>query len=497
MNKSSVNISFLNLAAQSPSLELNFAMSEKIHKESVDKKHLFFMCDSALTSCSVNVLNKKSICNICTHKAKEGFKIFKARNPNSKLIKVKRKDIEYNLTNHSIDKNIDDELLLGVHSTIGSQLRLDNMDILDKRWKKIKEKMYISSIGLYSYFDKFFNEQKVENFVIFNGRLSCARPSLAASKKNNINYNLFDAALNGKVPMYSVNEMFHSINYEKKNALKTYVKFFKEADSIAQEYMFKKQNAISTNDYAYTKNQTIGHIDEKILELKKPLISFFVSSDDEYRFIGSDWAGFGLPDQIESIYKIINSSLSKKYDFVVKMHPNQKNMHRSIKERYRKLSESVNLLLPENKTDTYSLIMHSEIILNFCSTVGAEANYLRRPVVQIGASRFRLLPVANYVNSPEEAIEIIKQNKFKLMPKRASVVYFCYHGKSQFKLDAYEWIEDGVFTYGGKFIRAPFRLRLFAAFDKLYYHIIKGETKIFSNLFMYATNLIFGTTKVK
>ena len=55
--------------------------------------------------------------------------------------------------------------------------------------------------------------------------------------------------------MYSVNEMFHSINFEKQNALKTYVKFLKESNQIADEYMFKKQNAIQTNDFVYTKDQ--------------------------------------------------------------------------------------------------------------------------------------------------------------------------------------------------------------------------------------------------
>ena len=141
--------------------------------------------------------------------------------------------------------------------------------------------------------------------------------------------------------------------------------------------------------------------------------------------------------------------------------------------------------------------MRSEIILNFCSTVGAEANYLRKPVVQIGASPFRLLPVANYVNSPEEAIVVIDQKKFKLMPKRASTVFFCYHERPQFRLKSYEWIEDGVFKYGNKFINTPLILRLLAVPDKLYIHVIKGNKEIFSNLFMYTKNLIFGTVKVK
>ena len=79
INKESINISYLNLAAQSP-LKLNLAFSEKIRIDS--KRDNIFMCDKALKSCSVNVLNKKSVCNICTYKAKKGFKEFK-RNPRS------------------------------------------------------------------------------------------------------------------------------------------------------------------------------------------------------------------------------------------------------------------------------------------------------------------------------------------------------------------------------------------------------------------------------
>ena len=60
--------------------------------------------------------------------------------------------------------------------------------------------MFESSKSLYNYFNTFLKKKNVKNFIIFNGRLSCARPLIQASIKNNINYYLFDAAINGKVP---------------------------------------------------------------------------------------------------------------------------------------------------------------------------------------------------------------------------------------------------------------------------------------------------------
>jgi hypothetical protein len=43
LNLSKINISFLNLAAQSPSLELNLALSEKIHKK-IKTRSMFSLC---------------------------------------------------------------------------------------------------------------------------------------------------------------------------------------------------------------------------------------------------------------------------------------------------------------------------------------------------------------------------------------------------------------------------------------------------------------------
>ena len=63
--------------------------------------HIIFMCDKALTSCSVNVFNKVSICNLCTSRAKTGFRHFKKRNPNSELIKIKRSDLKIGKTNNN------------------------------------------------------------------------------------------------------------------------------------------------------------------------------------------------------------------------------------------------------------------------------------------------------------------------------------------------------------------------------------------------------------
>ena len=496
-NKERLNISFLNLPIQSPSLELNFALSEKIHIES-NKKHLIFMCDRALKSCSVNVLNKKSICNICRYKAKQGFKKFKERNPNSELIKIKRSDLfSHKLDLNVLEKNVNQEILLGVHSTIATQLRLEDMNLLNKKWIKIKEKMLESSYSLFAYFDDFLLNNSVDKFVIFNGRLSCSRPLIEASKKNEVNYLLFDAAVNGKVPMYSINEMFLSIEFEKRNSLVTYLKFFRESKQLAQKYFTLKRKKIPVNDTIYTQNQVDNFIDSSIKKLTKPIISIFVSSDDEYRFVGSDWSNYSIVDQIESINELINSKLKEKYDFVVKMHPNQSNIHKSSMNKYKNLSRNVLVMFPNDKTDTYALIENSELIICYSSSVALDANYMRKPVVQIGPSIFLKFLISTFAKTTKEAVSLILENKFKIMPIRGSIISYTYYMKPSFTLKAYNYVKDGVYEYGGEIIKPPLYLRILAVPAKLYVYLEKGDLEIFKNFSMHLSNLIFGERKVK
>ena len=116
---------------------------------------------------------------------------------------------------------------------------------------------------------------------------------------------------------------------------------------LLQNSFLTKEKKIPINDVAYTKNQMDNYIDESVRNFTKPIISVFVSSDDEYRFIGSDWSKYTILDQVESIRELINSKLSDKFDFVIKMHPNQKSIHKSTMNKYKLLSKDVMVLFPE------------------------------------------------------------------------------------------------------------------------------------------------------
>ena len=105
------------------------------------------------------------------------------------------------------------------------------------------------------------------------------------------------------------------------------------------------------------------------------------------------------------------------------------------------------------------------------------------------------LPTANFVKSSNEAIQMILNLRFKVMPKRSSIAYFTFNMKANFELETYKYIEDGIYTYANKYITAPFKIRLLAVLSKLYNAFLRGDFEIISKLYLYIPNLIYGRTR--
>ena len=155
------------------------------------------------------------------------------------------------------------------------------------------------------------------------------------------------------------------------------------------------------------------------------------------------------------------------------------------------------VLQPDNKTDTYELISISEYVINFCSSVGAEASYLRKKVIQIGPSMYIKLPIANYVKDARECSVLIKNSKAKIMPLRASVIWFNYLYSGNVNLDMYSIPSPGIFLYHNKQLRVKLSTKIISSIDKLLIQLRKGDFSIFENFTLYLANFLFSRNNVK
>lgn len=491
---SSFNYTFLNLAAQSPTIELALSVTDKIQNEK-KLNQVFYVCNSALKSCSVNIKNKKSICRLCISKAQIGINLYKQKNENVTVKYINRSDLE-NYSN-DIDPITYKDLLLGVNSTIASQFRIRDIHKLEKKWMKYHKKMLDSSLGLFKFFEKEINQRKPDSFVVFNGRLSCSRPVKTLSIKYNLDYYLFDSSFNGNFPILAKNQMFHSIEFARKTALTSYIKNFSVSHFTAKKFMNAKLNKKIVNDKVYTSHQKKSYLDPRVLVKGKKIFSVFTSSDDEYKYIGSDWKNHKILNQANEIRKLIDLLDHNKYHLVVKMHPNQANMHKSNLDEFDSLRDKVLVLNPLNKSDTYELIRQSDIVITFCSSVGVEANFLRKKVIQIGPSHFMSLPVANFVKNAQDCYSLIDSGAAKLMPLRASIVWFTYASFPNCYLPSYTTNYDGKFYFNKSRIKVGFGVKILSLISKLIYNIERGNFDFIKNFSLYFRNFILSENRVK
>ena len=490
-----MNATFLNFAAQSPTVELHLSIAEKLHSEN-NEPNVFFICDSALKSCSINVTNNKAICLACKNRAENSVKLFRKKY-NAEIIYVTRKALdELNSGINSIDINIVDNLELGVRSSVASHVRIDQIEKLNGMWKEIYLNMFDSSKSLYLYFKEKIQLLGIKNLIAFNGRFSCARPIVEASENSGINYFLFDTIMQ-KRPYFVKNYLLHNLEVSKKNAIKTYLDFFAGANELAETYMHSKVNKIAVNDKVYTRKQQKSFVPKEVIDSSRPIISIFSSSDDEYRYLGADWKSFPIVSQVDSIKTLLKSGLSDYYTFVLRMHPNQEYMSKANTTDYMNLKKEGKIIIlePSNNTDSYELIKISTIVINFCSTIGIEANYLRKPVIQIGPSSFRLLPAANYTRDALEAIDLITSKNFKIMPIRASIIWFAYLTKFQDSLPSFKHSPDGSWTYNGESVPSSKILRILSLPAKIYVNLCKSNYSFLRKAPMYLYNLILNKYK--
>jgi len=490
--------SFLNFAAQSPIIELHLSVVQREVDENRIKEVCFVVCDSGLKSCSINISHSLAICALCRSRAKEAINLFKANNPDLDVSTIHYRGNEIHDDIYKpLEPQIIENIELGVRSSIASHVRTDELKLLNKYWKKKYHEMMASSKKLFSFFF-FLGDKSESTFIFFNGRFSCARPIVEAANLTKSKFVVFDSIQQIR-PTIVTNAMLHNLNVAKNNAISTYLANFSEAELIAQNFMFKKRNKIIVNDKVYTLNQEQSYVSTSI-NFEKPILSIFTSSDDEYRYIGADWSEYRIVNQVESIIEISNSELINQFNIVVRMHPNQMYMPQAIKDRYNYLSSHTNvtILPPEDRTDSYELIDRSSVVINFCSTIGVEANYLRKPVIQIGPSSFCKLPVANYVSDVSEAINLILNHKFKVMPIRGSIIWFCYLSVFEsflpdFKVDK----ENGEWTYKGQMVRTNKLLRFISIFPKMWINHKKGNYDFLRNYKFYLQNILNNTYRVK
>ena len=481
---------FFNYALGSPPLELH--ISNVIDLLDRGNKITIYVCDGELESCTANPLHSKSVCRYCKFRSMDSLKDIKDD------VDIKFLDLRL-FDNNIDDAKIKESLELGVMSSIASLVKAQSYDQLNYDWKKYHDTMLKSTGKLYNYFSNEIKENCYDYVFMFNGRFGDVKPVLEATRKSNIGYGLVEVKKSLHEIVF-INELIHSIDGNTRRALKAYIENKKEAANVAKVFYGKKVKNENTGDPVYTQNQQSGLLPKSVTNTEKKIVAIYPTTDDEYKFIGSEWDGYVPEDQVDEIKELATALKDKDFLLVVKMHPNQANTAENVLERYLDLEKKyINVVVesPLSKKDTYALMHKADFVINFASTIGVEACYARKIVIQIGDTTFSKMNIAYKVISGKQAGKLILSGLLKPKPIRGAIIWGNYLASYADKLASFKRVSNGDYTVNGRRIGRSRLLRVLQLPAKLRLEMKKPGFRLNASFILKGKDILINTVKGK
>ncbi|MCQ9200664.1 MAG: hypothetical protein JJ846_007900 [Prochlorococcus marinus CUG1437] len=453
------------MISSSPQLELHYSHIKEQYK--INSKLHIITGEEFLKYNSLNPFGRKSLQELYSSRMDFLMNYFIDE---EKIVRVNISDLQALLTTNisnsinSLKKEIGsdqvdqvlNDLDTAVLSGISSYTRITSTEHLSKKWRKAYLCLKGTTLQLFFFFIFYLRENKISETFTFNGRFACSKALVCASKICGVNYNVYDTN-RGPNHYCFRNTSLHSIESNTERALNLYNKDLKIAQKTAIKFYKDKRDRKFTYEKSYTTGQKKGFLGKVT---NKKIIAIFTSSDDEYRFIGSDWGdNLKFVDQIKEISQLIDH-LGDEYEYFVRMHPNQVSVPQEILNNYKNiLGRKSYLILPKSNVDTYHLIDASHIVITFCSSVGPEASFRKKRLITIGPSPYMKLNIGKNVSSFYEAMMVIKNDEFNF-DKEGSIIWANYIMNYSDPLPRFESSIEGIYKIDGKKISYKNKLTL-------------------------------------
>lgn len=400
-------------------LELVIAQSDP------SRELIVVSCDGTLSFCPVRDLDKNFSCGECQKFRAKQLKIFKTL---SKYSRVR----DFKLSAHVQDATkttssvVDKDKKIYSTSTLMTAFKTKNAT-QDHPWLYSQvSKDYDFSYSLAAHFLERCN---VNNFIIFNARISFFRAFLKAATQNFTNALVYEVPMIGK-SNFIVTENYSIVDRNKWSTdLLKFSLLFKHSISRA-EYLEESQKSQTwfNNRANFINSEKTGSFDNKPylqvdVKNKLPdlvnsytdlqLVTYFVSSDFELVGIPELENAFEI-DQFQLVSLLTEWATEEKFKLIIRLHPNMKNSPLDELKEYENMSFSSNLVevvMPLDKVDSYRLAQSSDYVVSFGSTIGLEAAFLGAHSIVCGASHYSAFNVGKHVSTVLELKQLLNQGR--------------------------------------------------------------------------------------
>jgi hypothetical protein len=122
-------------------------------------------------------------------------------------------------------------------------------------------------------------------------------------------------------------------------------------------------------------------------------IAVFPSSEDEFAAIGEEWRNPLYADQEEGLQRVVGDFRGVDgVDLWLRLHPNLRGVSNDSLDRVAALDGgNIHVITADSPVSSYALLLESDVVLSFGSTMGIEATFWGKPSVLAGACFYRSL----------------------------------------------------------------------------------------------------------
>jgi len=409
----------------------------------IDKgnKIYFLFCNKDLKICDNNLLSDKKICNKCINIRKRSLElIFLNRNEKINIISLKKCVNEFhkinNISNQKINfNNVDDlkqivynsfDIGYGIASSFA--IELDEASSIDEYKEKINN-LYTEAILFYKCIKSIISDYSISTGYIFNGRFCFSRAFIQAFIDKNVTFYTHERGSTYKKYEIFKNTFPHNIiNYTNRvNNLwnSNDDLFIKKV--IADSFFNKRFIGEDTDFRSFTKEQNIFQLPNEINNYQK-IVTIYTSSNFEFDYVNNEYTYKFYKSQIDGIRQIINSLKNdSNIGIFLREHPNQKNRNSNFREQLKQLyAQNFHYISAESDVSSYKLLLKSNIVITFNSTMGIEATYWGIPSILCSNAIYENFNIAYKPSTHDEVINLIKSD-LKPISKDDVLKYGYYH----------------------------------------------------------------------
>lgn len=410
---------------------LQIGITGEVIKEiiSKNKNYRVIRCNNALLNCYFNQFHNVLACASCqTRISFIHKKIGVDENKIINLYRTKPKIDFPHFTNYTEIINFNYKGInigRGVVSSLISYYRDFNISSSTHK-ENIEFELTKAAIVVDNFID-ILNQYYPKEFYIFNGRFSEIHPLIEICKQRNINFTTVESGSKFKYEFHK-NCLPHNIPNRTLKMQKLWDKTPKELrEKIGNDWYIKKRNGDETYAKSFKQSGKDNEQIKSILDDNKKNILILNSSEDEVKVI-KEWEHDLYDSQNQAIKTIVkNYKGNNNYNFILRVHPNLKNVSNEQTESIKKFDFSnLKIIHSNQEVDTYRLIDEVDFIIVFGSSTGIEATYWGKPVLLFGRSFYDLLEVCYKPKSYEQLYRLIETDNLKPFPKENCLKYSFY-----------------------------------------------------------------------